>query len=589
MGGCFCEDHCQFDPHRTLVLVGKSGNGKSATGNSINLGAKSFLSKKCSSGVTVSSELQATTLKDGQVVNVIDTPGLFDSLDFEVIGKEIVECDNIAQNGIDAFLAVVSTSRFSEEEKGAIISLQTLFGKKVYDYMIVVFTGGDELEKQNQTLEDFLNESPEALKEILSLCGNHYVLFDNNTENETKRLSQVKKLLYLVDAVSNKNGGKLFTNHIFTEVNKETAMKIEQKLTDDENSKLKEKQGRAEKKNKEICQPNQKMPKGSSFEGESGDCEPSSLQTLVLVGRKGNGKSATGNSILGTCVFRSGRSSSCVTTTCEMNSTRLEDGQTINVIDTPGIIGSNIDADKEIMNCIDMAGDGIHAFLFVFSICNRFSKEEEAAIMKLLKLFGNKVYDYMILVFTGGDQLDEDDVTLEGFLHDCPDKLKEIINLCENRYVLYDNKTEGQTKRSEQVVKLSSMVKMVSRKNCGKLYNNVLLDEWKKEAKELEKHAQNFYGELEISSLIDPMHEGHYKQIFEMVEPKLKDTTLRLQQQLAEEQAARLKAEEDAKAIQKKSVEEICYMKEQIEMAKRRHKSLTINPGVIRDGICVIM
>lgn len=76
-----------------------------------------------------------------------------------------------------------------------------------------------------------------------------------------------------------------------------------------------------------------------------------------------------------------------------------------------------------------MAREGIHAVLVVLSVRNRFSKEEEAAINSLRILFGNKINDYMIVVFTGGDELEENEQTLEDFLQDCPLPLKVINHM----------------------------------------------------------------------------------------------------------------------------------------------------------------
>ena len=60
---------------KTLVLVGRTGNGKSASGKTI-FGRKAFASRASSSGVTRACELQQAVLHDGQIVNVIGTPGI---------------------------------------------------------------------------------------------------------------------------------------------------------------------------------------------------------------------------------------------------------------------------------------------------------------------------------------------------------------------------------------------------------------------------------------------------------------------------------------------------------------------------------
>ncbi|XP_047326599.1 immune-associated nucleotide-binding protein 9-like [Impatiens glandulifera] len=309
-------------------------------------------------------------------------------------------------------------------------------------------------------------------------------------------------------------------------------------------------------------------------------------RTFVLVGRIGNGKSATANSILGRKAFISRSSSSGITKTAELQQTQFPDGQIITVIDTPGLFDCSLDHEyigSEIVKCFRMAPTGVHAILMVFSLRTRFSKEEESAILSLKEFFGEKILDYLIVVFTGGDDLDEDeednDVNFENYLgRECPESLQEILRLCKNRKVLFDNKTKDQDKQTLQKKNLFAMVEEVLNSNGGQPYTDEIFQEIKRTAKEYRDEMERIKlldleeeSKSELTQLMEESrktYEEQFKAITEMIQVKLNETTLMLQQELAKEMFERLKAEEDAKESKNKFINEMDGLKNELNHAK---------------------
>ncbi|KAK8704589.1 hypothetical protein V6N13_048209 [Hibiscus sabdariffa] len=252
-------------------------------------------------------------------------------------------------------------------------------------------------------------------------------------------------------------------------------------------------------------------------------------RSLVLVGRRGNGKSATDNGILGTQSFKSRASFSAVTRTCELRRAVLDDGLILNVINTPVLV--------------------------VFSLTNRFSEEDVAAFDKFCSLFGSKIVDHTIVVFTGGDGFADVEQTFEDhLLAECPQHLKkDFLSRCGNRFLLFDDLTKDETKRGKQVEHLLTFVNMVIEKNGGKPYSDELFLELKtcstiRDQQEEEASQKGYSNEqmLQLKEQVERSHEEQLRRITEMLEAKLNADTTRWEQQLAVERAACRKADEEA-------------------------------------------
>ncbi|KAL7883321.1 hypothetical protein SRHO_G00009790 [Serrasalmus rhombeus] len=183
-----------------VVLLGKTGVGKSATANII-MGKKVYRELLRAQSVTTQCQKESSddTYKVKRRITVIDTPGLFDTkISNEEISKEIIKCITMAAPGPHVFLLVIALGRFTKEEQDAVKTIQELFGEESRKYTIVLFTRGDDLQEMKMSIEEFIKDSEPSLQNIIHQCGNRHHVFNNRNIEDR---SQVTDLLEKIDSM----------------------------------------------------------------------------------------------------------------------------------------------------------------------------------------------------------------------------------------------------------------------------------------------------------------------------------------------------------------------------------------------------
>ncbi|XP_042360062.1 GTPase IMAP family member 8 [Plectropomus leopardus] len=391
-----------------IILLGGRNSGKSSLGNLI-LGREEFVTKERTSCC------RRLGVVAGRWLTVVDTPGWwcdFSAQDTsELVKREIVSSVSLCSPGPHVFLITIkASSGLSEKRRRAVEEHVALLGERVWCHCMVVFISADRSEHTDA--EQLVKMGGEALRWLSEKCSHrcHSVILRDDSE--------VTELLENIQELVTGNGNRAFEmqDHLLqvTAEKRRVEERAQQRFV--------------------------RMKKHRSLMRER--LRPITDIRIVLLGAKGSGKTSTMNTILS----RESSQPARRTARCQVGE-GVVFGRQVTVVDTPGwwmnyfCDESPVFDRRELVLSVSLCPPGPHVFLLVIRVDRAFSETYRRAAQEHLELINEHIWSRVIVLFSFGDWLAG--TTTEQCIESEGEPLRGLVERCNNRYHVLNNKTKG--------------------------------------------------------------------------------------------------------------------------------------------------
>ncbi|XP_072549668.1 uncharacterized protein [Salminus brasiliensis] len=232
-------------PELRLVLLGKTGCGRSAAANTI-MGREE---KSQAEASVVRQQSKSRQVKvAGRKVTIVDTTDWFKSeLSLEELRQDVGLCVHLSAPGPHAFLLVIPVKQSTGKERGMLEKMEEIFGERCWRNTMILFTVTDEVQKQ--TLEELVQSGDQEVQRLVEKCGNRFHCLNiKNSEDG----SQVSELLEKIEKMVKGNRQKFYSSDIYLETDSQIkAMERKIKMEREEEKLQKEKELK-KKQNSEL-------------------------------------------------------------------------------------------------------------------------------------------------------------------------------------------------------------------------------------------------------------------------------------------------------------------------------------------------